>query len=649
MEQLRKLIRKTLLENFLTQEDLERTKRVMRKDAETGKKAYVSLSSRTLIQSEQWAAEMMEKGADSNITIGQNAGGEFAMIANTLELLIDAYKQGAGIYKFPNSNIEVPIDKSKIEQSINGAILGTSNEDLKFLVNRTTGTNFTDEQWFEDVFIGGKNNKRLIPNIDKAKATTFEGDIVKSTAGEKFSQYSGGAELGGISKIKYIISKYINEELSKQNSFFLNSISFRLKSAVLKNLSEMGMASQVSAITGKAPETVQTVSYDAKMGGDGEDNYLSRFAGENPAEFELSHAREKTAEEKYASLDLINHRVYEAINNDSPVRGEIFRLRVIGETSEAKFAKTTKKNTEIRDMFFDKLLSEPTEKNIQDFLNKKISIGKIPPQDSLDYERVIQKEVLDKINQTFKDTKDSALKQYFPLIKSLMIQEYGKMQDDELNERASAYISRVFGEKKGEKGEISKEKRKINTEDRKSKALTYFFVFKKMKINSLLNTLQNSDSNLSINSIQEFFSNDNKYNSLKNTYPDFPDMLYSLLSEKFLDVLFKKQKSKDAGETPEQQNEKGREAIKANLDDIEAMLRAEFGNPDELEFANKSSDLDSDLYEEQTITEASDDNYKFDTSEFVKLADELAGISNRGELYEMRKIVRKFLIANFLK
>jgi len=621
MEQIRKIIRKTLLESYLSSLNENLQKVTPDENDSWGKK--------TRIEGENWAKSMMEKGSGSTITIKQDLGKKLKTIAYAIELLLDAYKQGSGDYVLPTINETIQINKINIIDSITNAFQGVTDDVLRIFL-ADMGLKYKDYVW-NDI------------EIEDVRRRPFSGFLKDFGAKSRYASYKGmelpDEEIKQLSipKMEYLIEKYVRDEMDKPDSFFFSFLGLRVNDAIKrilsntsstekidKELGKYGLTRNVKKKKGDIGQEPKTVSYDKPFGDKGQTFASTYQAGtEEQPEFELPSAREKSEEEKMASLDFANKKVYELIKSKNPVRGELFMLRVVGENATDEFAGTTKNNKEIAQMFIDGKLSEETTKFIKDYLMDKIQKQQISQEYTPEIAQQNRSIILDKIKYTFNDIKKSLLTNFANPITEILSQSLS-IPIEEAKIRLSSYAARIMGEKSGEKGQISNKLKEQKRAARKLKATITFLIRKKQKIQDY----KKATKLINPETFRQFFAGDTYYEKLQNTHSGF--------TENLMDYITDKKNIQDAAQQLAYFNDQ--------LKDL--------GDPDALEFANFSGGYDEekygkeDLYEGIMLEETDDDNFKFNTYELKKLANDLFFES---QIHEARKIIRNTLISEYLK
>lgn len=606
MEQLRRLIKQTLLENYLSQVDENLEKVEPKRDFNK-------------VEGEKIASLMMQRGRNSIATIKDG----FNKMAYAIELLMYAYKQGEGVFNFPTTKQSVPINKQNIIDSVQNAFLGVTDDVLRQFLQRIGGKYWPDNVWFDTEKISGKTG------IEDVKRRPLSGDISGIDDKRKFANLRGlelsDKELSemAVPRMEYFIEKYVNEDINNTNSFFLFNIADRINKSISNLLAIRSRKERVAAKLGGPEMSPRKVSLDKPFGDKGQTFASTAAAGyEEQPEFEMPYAKKRTELEEEAITAFINKKVYEIVNSRNPFWGELFRLRVIGEDLGDDVPKTTKSNIEIANMFIAEKLSEETTKILKDYLMKKVEKAKGPQQYTPQIAEEHKSDIIKKINDTFGNIKYSILTNLSTPVKEILAKALAVSTEDAAN-RLEIYAALAFGEKRGEKTKKAAEKAEKKKMARKLKALVMFYETKIAKINKYKNTIET----INPESFKEFFKGDTYFEKLSKVYPDFANNIMTFVS-----------------------NEEKVKQVAQTLQDYEQYLK-DLGDPDTLEFANVSSggyggveDVEN-LYEESTIG-SGDDNFKFDVTAFKNLAQALF---TEGKINEARKTIRGILLKEFFK
>ena len=253
MEQLRKEIRKILLEGFLTQEG------GLIDEIKSFEDRFSAMYPASKEIAENWAVRMNNEGAASNVTLDSkelklNSKGEeiqsdttFSKLAYAFELLAQAIKLArtpdadgnytTKTFTMPTTKKEIIVNEDNIIKAIEVCIDPTNKNFITYIKSsgggKASSFNIDPEMQHSDLFIN-------------AARSQITGGIKHSSKKEKFAAASNSSieDIGDVSIVKSSVYEYINSNMDKPGSslfmYILNGLRPRILKKYLRDKAKKG-------------------------------------------------------------------------------------------------------------------------------------------------------------------------------------------------------------------------------------------------------------------------------------------------------------------------------------------------------------------------------------------------------------------------
>jgi len=289
MEQLRKLIRKTLLENFLIKENLKYVE------------DHAGNSESVKAGAEEWAIGINNRGKNINFNFTKDSS-DFNKTSYMLEILMYAIAfQNEGKFTFPTINVTVTVNPTNIAEGLS------------------------------TFFFPSFNLTKFAYFISKGGDFSITADEL-----ERLDSYDVIGKLGDVlNNLPTIIEKYLKTNFTAGQSNFFNYLQTALRYP-LRDLRKKVVRQQASSLDDPMGDGKKSRS--DMMAGDehGEDSY-NDFSVYNVVDTEMPYRPD--IGQKISRILSLNYDIYELIRK--PSNHQFFYYRIIGEGgTSSKFGQT---------------------------------------------------------------------------------------------------------------------------------------------------------------------------------------------------------------------------------------------------------------------------------------------------------------------